>query len=109
MSNQNWEGEKHIHQPETNLEIFVTQHQQQNSDFQYKRQVTSFIRIRNLAGHKEYFQQVADVYQQLSSLYTENQMAGKNHQQETMGTDKTRTNRSTNMQAKVEMDWTDIR
>ncbi|CAH8868985.1 unnamed protein product [Trichobilharzia szidati] len=35
--------------------------------------------------HKEYFQQpVADLYQQLSSFYTEDQMAGKNHQQETM-------------------------
>ncbi|CAH8865217.1 unnamed protein product [Trichobilharzia szidati] len=69
---ENREGEKHIHQPETNLEIFVTQHQQQNTDFQYKRQVSFAIRIRNLAGHKEYFQQpVADLYQQLSSFYTE--------------------------------------
>ncbi|CAH8828243.1 unnamed protein product [Trichobilharzia szidati] len=43
---ENREGEKHIHQPGTNLEIFVTQHQQQNSDFQYKRQVSSSIRVR---------------------------------------------------------------
>ncbi|CAH8840611.1 unnamed protein product [Trichobilharzia szidati] len=76
---ENRDGEKHIHQPETNLEIFITpQHQQQNLDFQHKRQVSSSIRIRNLAGHKEYFQQpVADLYQQLSSFYTEDQMAGR--------------------------------
>nr|CAH8855561.1 unnamed protein product [Trichobilharzia regenti] len=59
---ENREGEKHIHQPEINLEIFVTQHHQQNSDFQYKRKVSSSIRIRNLAGNKEYFQKAADLF-----------------------------------------------
>ncbi|CAH8840605.1 unnamed protein product [Trichobilharzia szidati] len=108
---ENREGEKHIHQPETNLEIFVTQ-PASTTKFGFSIQTSSqsvllYGWIRNLAGHKEYFQQpVADLYQQLSSLYTEDQMAGKNHQQETMGTNKTRTNRPTNMQEKVEMDWT---
>ncbi|VDQ12131.1 unnamed protein product [Trichobilharzia regenti] len=39
-SSENQEGEKHIHQPEINLKIFVTQHQQQNS-FGFSIQTTS--------------------------------------------------------------------
>nr|CAH8822330.1 unnamed protein product [Trichobilharzia regenti] len=53
-SSENREGEKHIHQPEINLEIFVTQ---PASTTKFGRifntnvkSVSSSIRIRNLAG-----------------------------------------------------------
>ncbi|CAH8870767.1 unnamed protein product [Trichobilharzia szidati] len=54
---ENREGEKHIHQPENNPEIFVTQHQQQSdSDFQYKRQVSQFFYTdQKLGGSQRIF------------------------------------------------------
>ena len=88
------------------VEIIGTQYENQDSDPQLQREVSAAIRIRDLACHDGHFLEITDLYQQLPSFSTQNQMARKDRQQRSLGTNQSRTNYTTNMQKEMEMDWT---
>ena len=68
--------------------------------------VSATIWIGDLACYEGHCPEIADLHQQLPPLNIRNQMAQKDQQQRSLGTNQSRTNYTTNMQKEMEMDWT---